>query len=254
MHLYETTAGMSLRAVVFDFGQTLVDSADGFRQAEKDAQGRIFSNLGLRGWDEFLSTYRRIRKEFHDQSNFSRQAIWHEIYFYYCLVPDSNRLTEWEKQYWETVKNNTKAFPEAEEVLQKLTGRYQLALITNTQGQAREGIHRIKRFPGLGRFFEAIIVAGENGIPPKPAPASFRMCLDKLGVKPFQAVYVGDDWRIDICGAEKAGLRPIWIQHRSVKRSWPELETAVPIITSLDELLDLGPLFDRSDAEKNKSR
>jgi FMN phosphatase YigB (HAD superfamily) len=52
-----------LRAVLFDFGQTLVNSADGFRAAEKKAQARIFRHLRITSWERFLANYRRIRKD-----------------------------------------------------------------------------------------------------------------------------------------------------------------------------------------------
>ena len=123
-----------IKAVLFDFGQTLVDSANGLRTAEKEAQTRIFSDVSLTSWKNFLSNYRRIRKEFHSRSQFSRKSIWQELYFYYCLAPDLTRLETWENEYWETVKAHTTLFPEAERVLETLTAHYQLALITNTQG------------------------------------------------------------------------------------------------------------------------
>ena len=77
-----------IKAVLFDFGQTLVDSADGFRGAEKQAQEKIFRNLSLTSWEEFLSNYRRIRKDFHAKSQLSRKAIWEEVYWYYCREPE----------------------------------------------------------------------------------------------------------------------------------------------------------------------
>lgn len=43
-----------VRAVLFDFGQTLVDSANGFRRAGKEAEIRIFEDLGMESWSEFL--------------------------------------------------------------------------------------------------------------------------------------------------------------------------------------------------------
>ncbi len=43
-----------IKAVLFDFGQTLVDSAHGFRTAEKEAQTRIFSDVSLTAWKNFL--------------------------------------------------------------------------------------------------------------------------------------------------------------------------------------------------------
>ena len=231
-----------IKAVIFDFGQTLVNSADGFRAAEKQVQSKLYANLGLTIHEDFLSNYRRLRKELHGQSNFSRKFLFHEVYYYYCLAPQEKLLEQWEFEYWETVKAHTALFPEALEVLQTLNAQFQVALITNTQGQQTEGTHRISLYPELESYFQAIIVAGEGGIPPKPDPKPFRLCLDKLQLLPEEAVYVGDDHRIDVCGAADAGLHPIWLKHHSVRRNWPEVKTSAPVISSLDQLLDLESL------------
>ncbi|UCD79904.1 MAG: HAD family hydrolase [Desulfobacterales bacterium] len=231
-----------IKAIIFDFGQTLVDSANGFRTAEKKAQDKLFSNLGLTIREDFMNVYRRLRKAFHEQSNFSRKSLFHEIYFYYCLAPDEKSLDMWEAEYWETVKTRTSLFPEARQVLDSLNKKYKVALITNTQGQKTAGNHRISLFPELDKYFSVIIVAGEGGIPPKPDAEPFRICLEKLQIKASEAVYVGDDYRIDICGARDAGLHPIWLQHHSVRRNWPEIQTPVPVITSLEQLLDLDSI------------
>jgi HAD superfamily hydrolase (TIGR01549 family) len=228
-----------IKAVIFDFGQTLVDSADGFRRAEKDAQDQIFGHMALSLKDRFLDRYRRIRTEFHERSNFSRPAMWRELYHYHCLVPDEALLSSWETDYWDTVKAHTVLFPETLGVLKALNTRFHVGLITNTQGQPARGTHRIREFPEIEKYFRVILVAGENGIPPKPDPAPFRLCVQSLAIDPAQAVYVGDDWRNDVRGARDAGLHAVWIQHAGVKRNWPAVETDVPVITRLDELLGL---------------
>ena len=232
-----------IKAIIFDFGQTLVDSASGFRAAEKEAQDKLFSNLGLTLRQDFMDVYRRLRREFHEQSNFSRKSLFHEVYFYYCHAPDETSLEIWEAEYWETVKKHTYLFPEAEQVLASLSKKYRVALITNTQGQKTAGGHRISLFPELEQFFKIIIVAGEGGIRPKPDAEPFCCCLEQLQTEPSEAVYVGDDYRIDICGARDAGLHAIWLQHHSVRRNWPEVKTSVPVITSLEQLLDLQSFY-----------
>jgi putative hydrolase of the HAD superfamily len=229
----------TIKAVIFDFGQTLVDSADGFRQAEKAAQQELFSCLALSLQEPFLEKYRHIRKEFHSRSNFSRQAMWRELYHFYCLAPDDHLLDKLEAEYWQMVKAKSILFPEARSVLSALNTRYAVALITNTQGQPGRGTHRISQFPELEKYFKVILVAGENDIPPKPDPAPFRMCLEALGLAAREAVYVGDDWRIDVCGSRDAGLNPVWLKHESVKRNWPEVTADVPVITRLDQLFGL---------------
>jgi HAD superfamily hydrolase (TIGR01549 family) len=236
-----------IKAILFDFGQTLVDSADAFRAAEKEAKNRLFSHMesgpGGPSWDVFLPRYRSIRKEFHQDSNFSRQAIWQAVCLEFNQKPDPKCFETWEKEYWERVGYRTNPFPETVQVLEKLSHGYQLALVTNTQGQEISGNHRLALFPRLERFFQVIIVAGELGVPPKPDIEPFQRCLEKLNILPHEAVFVGDDWRIDICGAKNAGIQPVWLQHYSVKRHWPEVETGIPIITRLDELADLLDQF-----------
>lgn len=228
-----------IEAILFDFGQTLVDAGNGFRLAEKEAERQIFSHLGLDSWEEFLSKYREVRKAFHSRSEFSRASMWQAILEHYGDSVGNEQLREWEDGYWETVKRETRPFPETEPILLELSTEYRLALITNTQGQGRAREHRIRDMPDFERFFEVIIVAGESGIQPKPHSAPFSRCLKLLKISTFHAVYVGDDWEIDICGAREAGIHPIWIQHASVQRFWPPGDGSVPIITSLRPLLKL---------------
>lgn len=227
------------KAILFDFGQTLADSADGFRMAEKEAERELFSFIGNCSWDTFISRYRPIRKAFHERSNFSRKAMWQELCQQCGIKTDARFLQECEYRYWETVEANTRLFPEALDTLGKLSLDYRLGMITNTQGQVSAAAHRLTRFPQLERIFDKVVVAGESGIAAKPDPEPFRICLDALGLWPVEAVFVGDDLRIDIKGAHSAGLFPVWIKHRLVRRSWPEVEMVVPVISSLDELLTM---------------
>jgi FMN phosphatase YigB (HAD superfamily) len=136
----------TIKAVIFDFGQTLVDSANGFRQAEKDAQEKLFGHMALSLKEKFLDRYRHVRKEFHGRSDFSRPAMWREIYHYHCLVPDEALLRTWETEYWNTVKARTILFPETTSVLKALNTRFSVALITNTQGQPASTAHRLSAF------------------------------------------------------------------------------------------------------------
>jgi putative hydrolase of the HAD superfamily len=228
-----------IRAIVFDFGQTLVDSADGFRTAEKEAQRKASADLGPAAGEEFLTVYREIRSCFHARSDFSRKRILEAVFRHYGREPDTTLLEQWETEYWDKIKTMTRIFPEAEAVLTTLAGRYRLALITNAQGQTEKGKHRLGNYPELMGFFAAIVVAGEGGVPAKPDPLPFRLCLDQLGIAPGEAAYVGDDWRIDVCGSEAAGMHPVWLRHHSLRRNWPLVETAVPVIDSLERLLDI---------------
>lgn len=226
-----------IKAVLFDFGQTLADSAEGFRLAEKNAELKLFEDLGLDNWENFLTIYREFRLEYQRKSNFSRMELWHGITQHFGSTPDISYLSSLEEEYWETVNLKTRLFPETEAVLDQISSSYRLAMITNTQGQVSSGEHRLNLFPQLEGIFETIILAGEGDIPAKPDPEPFNLCLDRLHLRPFEAVYVGDDLRIDIFGADDAGIQPIWLKHNSIKRNWPRLETTAPVITDLEQLI-----------------
>lgn len=230
-----------IKAIVFDFGQTLVDSSNGFRTAERDAQQKIFTKLdgGGPGWDQFITSYRQTRKAMHDQSRFSRFEIWRSVHESHELTIDTEQLLTWEREYWQTVNRLTTPFPETIQVLKTLQQNYRLALISNTQGEVKSEGHRLREFPKLAGFFEVTIISGEDGINAKPDPQPFQRCLEKLGIPPPAAIYVGDDYRIDVEGARDAGIQPIWLKHHSVTRNWPQGDTTVPVITSLDALLSL---------------
>ncbi|MBT4288212.1 MAG: HAD family hydrolase [Deltaproteobacteria bacterium] len=232
-----------IKAIIFDFGQTLVDSANGFRTAEKVAKEKIFNTL-LQGGKNinqavFLDKYRSIRKLFHDASIFSRVAIWKTVYDNFDYQMEQPLLEQMEIVYWDQIKQLTKPFPETLAVLEALTQRYQLGIISNTQGQKTEKNHRMALFPEIETFFATIIIAGESGIPPKPDSQSFELCLKQMKLKPSEAIYVGDDYRNDVCGSADAGLKPVWLQHRSVQRNWPEHKTTAFIIEDLRELLTI---------------
>jgi len=228
-----------IKAVLFDFGQTLVDSATGFRLAEKQAQDKIFQALAITCHEEFMRHYRRIRGTFHEKGNLSRAKIWQEVYWYYCREAHMETLRQWDLAYWQTVKENTQFFPETLEVLRGLSRSYRIALLSNTQAQEAAHAHRIQAYPELAECFELVVIAGENDVPPKPDARAFELCLTQLQIAPEEAVHVGDDWRNDICGARKVGIQPVWLKHRSVRRNYPDVQTDVPVITSLDELAGL---------------
>ncbi len=44
-----------IEVILFDFGQTLVDSSEGFRTAERDAQSKIIAEFDGCAWDEFIN-------------------------------------------------------------------------------------------------------------------------------------------------------------------------------------------------------
>lgn len=89
---------------------------------------------------------------------------------------------------------------------------YQVVVATNP-GLPRAAIdHRMKwggLDPGDDQF--ALITAAEEMHFGKPSPEYYAEIVLRLGVKPCEAIMVGDDWENDIRGAAAAGLNTFWV-------------------------------------------
>jgi putative hydrolase of the HAD superfamily len=122
-------------------------------------------------------------------------------------------------------------FEDARGVLEKLSRKYMLACVTNgsEQGQYRK-LERMELLP----YFREIIISGAVGAA-KPDGRIFACALERLGVKPEEAVFVGDTFSKDIIGAYRAGMTSIWVCHDSTKQCMAPIKR----ISSLSELLEL---------------
>jgi YjjG family noncanonical pyrimidine nucleotidase len=110
-----------------------------------------------------------------------------------------------------------KAFflPHAREVLEELSRRAALCLITNGLTLVQRG--RI-RTSGMERFFSAILISEEVGIA-KPDPGFFRLAADALALPASELLCVGDNPGADIAGARGAGIAGCW--YNPAGRPWP---------------------------------
>lgn len=70
--------------------------------------------------------------------------------------------------------------------------------------------HRKLRALGIASLVDGLVTSEEAGAE-KPDPRMFAMILKKLGCKPDQALYIGDNLERDIFGAERFGISALWL-------------------------------------------
>lgn len=86
--------------------------------------------------------------------------------------------------------------------LMRLKGRVQLGSVSNGNADLKT--------IGLSHHFRVSVAAHEVGCA-KPDAAIFHAACQRLGIDPSEAVYVGDDVLLDVQGAQRAGLRAVWL-------------------------------------------
>jgi putative hydrolase of the HAD superfamily len=216
-----------ITTILFDAGGTLV--FPNFRRiaGEMGAHGLVADAAALAGADA------RVRFELDrpdviasttDYGRFRRyfDALAGEAGLERLPDPVFQSLDDYHRVHnlWEDVPSDVPA------ALDRLRGRVRMGVISNANGTVRAKLERV----GLAGYFELIVDSHEEGIE-KPDPRIFARTLERMGVRPYEAAYVGDLYHVDVVGAAAAGLAPFLLDPFDLYGSAP-----VPRIRSLGEL------------------
>ncbi len=215
-----------IRAVVFDMGGTLLAYP-----RPGDGTWRAFEESGIRGLYRYLVAqghpitaeeesfvahmFERLEQGWEQATGgrinlraidwIAAAAADHE------LALSDGALIEAVHHYARPLRDGVSAMPGAAAALAELRARgVRVGLISNTVWPGdlhREDLATL----GLWQFIEYAVFSGDFGIW-KPNPHIFLHVLERLGVNPADAVFVGDSPKEDIRGAQQAGMRAIWVR------------------------------------------
>jgi len=169
--------------------------------------------------DEIASRHPHLAHDFTAQR---RLTLAHA--FRSCGLGDEHVDAAYEAYF--AARNRVTCYPDAIPALAMLAAR--LPVVSLSNGNA--DLERI----GLRGHFTHCISAREEGIA-KPHPAIFHAACARLDLPPAQVLHVGDDPRLDVAGAQRAGLRAAWLNRDGA----PPVEGIEPDL----EVRDLGELL-----------
>lgn len=230
---------MSLKAVLFDAGNTLV-ALDYPRLATRvgAATGVPLTGAGLFA----LAGEAALVMERQDGTDRERASRYLETLFRLAGVPaeqgetvrDTLYALHREQHLWSGVEATTAP------ALDRLRAAgYRLAVISNSDGRAEEALAAADL---LSRF-EFVVDSQLVGVE-KPDPRIFHVALERLGIVPAEGLYVGDLYEIDVVGARRAGLDVILLDPLG-KHAGRDVRTA-PSVSAVADLLLGAPVAARS--------
>ncbi len=123
-------------------------------------------------------------------------------------------------------------FADVMPALNQLRGRFVLASISN-------GFADLQAI-GLDQHFSVSLAAHQFGCA-KPDPRIFYAMLERLQLEPAECMYIGDDLRIDVQGAQQVGMRAAWINRRATTPDDGALAQLKPdyVLNDLHDLLHI---------------
>ncbi len=205
----------SLRAVLFDWDGTLLDSY----RADSQAFLGMFHEMGIDwGLEELAKHYSPDWYRMYRTARLPRER-WEEA--------DRAWLTHYRRQ-------KPMLLPGARQVLRELRGRFRLGLVTSGD---RSRVARQLRAFRLTRVFAARVCGGDTR-ERKPHPAPLLAAIEKMKMEPGACIYVGDAPE-DLEMARRAGVPAV-----AVLGAFPierRLRAARPryLLRSIEELPEL---------------
>lgn len=100
--------------------------------------------------------------------------------------------------------------------LDSLKENYQLLLLTNGSPDLQKT--KLAITPELVPYFDQIVISGDFGRG-KPDPSLFEHALSLMSLKKDEAIMVGDNLMTDILGANRAGMKTVWINRHNKERT-----------------------------------
>jgi putative hydrolase of the HAD superfamily len=117
---------------------------------------------------------------------------------------------------------------------------YRLCIISNASNT--EDLNNLVDNSGLRQYFDHFVISAEEKIR-KPHPLIFKKALRVMSTTPDESMMIGDTLTADILGAQKAGIRAVWITRRAKR---PENNRMKKVITPdymIDRLAKLPKLL-----------
>ena len=232
-----------IKAVLFDLGETLV-----YGNPEETFQ-RILAQHGMsKSLEEARGALIEGNREFDIGKHEGLTAD--EFYMQWNIValkhlglkgPKARKLAETiNAQWWKFAEFHV--FPEVKDTLKRLKqAGFKLGIIT---GGFEEDIEMIVPEAGLDKYFDVMVGVNTTG-KRKPHPKAFKYALKKLGVRSFEALFVGDNFENDYVGAQKVGILPVLVKRKdpSLQRQYTaeciQLPSDTRTIESLDEIFEV---------------
>jgi HAD superfamily hydrolase (TIGR01662 family) len=209
-----------LRAVLFDLGHTLVDftrTEEALHAAYDQIRARIEAVAYMEvpelldlvervagGVDRLVEqSYRERRLEELNQAELFREAL---AGIGFDLPDDTiEHIVHLDHSAW---SNSLTVEPEVLDVLKGLQDAgYAMGLVSNVSLYPDLMQRDLERL-GLAAYLKAAVFSSEVGYR-KPDARIFRVALERVGVEPQQAVFVGDRLYDDVGGAQAVGMRAV---------------------------------------------
>ncbi len=241
----------AIATIFFDLGYTLINFEGDVPSVLRKSYHSLVKSLINSGYsidaNEFIRQYEKIINAYYVVRDIDlvEQPVGNFVNKTLAVLgqpPASSRVVnEAVAAMFKVTEACWKVEPDTHETLTILrTQGYRLGLISNASDLP--DLNRLVKNAGLRKYFSAIVVSAAEKIR-KPDPRIFEKGLNLMGSTPSTAIMVGDTLTADILGAQKSGLRAVWITRRASRPENTNVQSLVIPDWKIAQLSELIPLL-----------
>ena len=221
--------------VLLDLDDTILD----FHKAEAIAVRQALTEMGVDVTDAIVARYSELNAQqwrLLEAGEITRaQVLTRRFELLYAELGLTRSGEETQQRYECLLSQGHYFLPGAEELLETLSQRYALYLVSNGNAVVQEG--RLKS-ANIGRYFQDMFISEHIGAD-KPQKLFFDRCFQRMpGFRRETAIIVGDSPTSDIRWGINAGIRTCWFNPHH-KPPHPD----IPADYEIDALSKLPPLL-----------
>ncbi|WP_195621725.1 YjjG family noncanonical pyrimidine nucleotidase [Bacteroides clarus] len=229
---------MPYKNLFFDLDDTLWAFSANARDTYEEMYRKYDYDRFFDSFEHYYSLYQRRNLELwaeYADGKVTKEELNRQRYLYPLEAVgagDSALAEAYEKDALATIPTKSKLMPHAREVLEYLSAKYNLYILSN--GFKELQFHKM-RSSDIDKYFRKVILSDDIGIL-KPWPEIFHFALSATQSELNDSLMIGDSWENDIAGAAGVGMHQVFY-NLSGRTDLPFTPTYQ--ITDLKELLDL---------------
>lgn len=204
---------MIYKSIFFDLDDTLWNLHENGKEALSETFDKYELKNRFSSFEEFYGIYLPNNYELwakYRTGMIRKQELVLQRFLYPLQqkgINDETLALKMGADFLEATTTKTKLIPYAKEILEYLSPKYRLFILSNGFTEVQ---HKKLRNSGLSSYFEKVILS-ENAEANKPSAEIFDYALKSTSSRRKASVMIGDSWEADIVGAKNSRIDQIFL-------------------------------------------
>jgi len=180
-----------MKAILFDLDGVLIDSFDFL-------------------WNTFNETLEKFGKKSVSKREYKEKYWGRDTRSNFGKFGLGDDAIKYRRAQYKSHIKEIRVFPEARKILESLSKKLKLGLVTNSRAAV---VHKILEYSNLKNYFD-VIVTGDDVDRGKPDPEMIIKACESLGLDQSEVIVVGDT-RSDVLAGKSAGCAVVGLNVKS---------------------------------------